>query len=136
MLQRTLGSCISCVGLFMFMMCPLFSQGILVDHTSVQDFDHIPEVWLQAAKQLTLHYAHASHGMEVVSGLKYLRDEIDADKYAVSYIVYYAERPDPSTALPEEESPPALRIADTGRTPDGYWSSADGLAETRGFAAR
>ncbi len=123
------------LGLAILVNSEAFSQGFVVDHTSVQAFDQIPEVWLQAAKQLTLHYAHASHGMEVVSGLKYLRDEIDADRYAVSYIVYYAERPDPSTALPEEESPPSLRIADTGRTPDGYWSSAEGLAETRGFAA-
>ena len=110
------------------------SQGLIIDHTAVQKFDDIPAEWLDAARQFTLHYAHTSHGMQIISGLKYIEEKIDQEKYKVAFVAHYARDPGPAAALPCEENPPALRIADTGRKPDGYWNSDAGLNETRSYA--
>lgn len=125
----------SSIGSVLLLATLLFSQGLIIDHTSVQKFEQIPDQWLNAAKKLTIHYAHTSHGMQIISGLKYISEKIDQEKYRISYITYYADHPDPTTALPAEQNPPALRIADTGRKPEGYWSTEEGLKETKSFAA-
>jgi hypothetical protein len=111
------------------------AQALKIDHTAVTRFTDIPEKWLNAAKQMTVHYAHTSHGMQIISGLRYIEENLNAEKYKVAYVTYYAEYPDPLSALPAKENPPALRIADTGRKPEGYWDSEAGFQETRSFAA-
>lgn len=121
--------------IMLLMFTSLSSQGLIIDHTAVQKFDQIPDEWLQAARRLTFHYAHTSHGMQIISGLKYIKEEIDSEKYKVSYITYYADHPDPTKALPAAETPPALRIADTGRKPEGYWNTDAGINETKSYAA-
>jgi len=113
----------------------LSGGALIVDHHAVQAFDQIPDEWLAKAKELTMHYAHTSHGMQILAGLKYLEEKVNPTKYNVSYITYYSQQPNPGTALPGQESPAALRIADTGRNPDGYWHSEAGRNETQSFAA-
>jgi hypothetical protein len=108
---------------------------LIVDHHAVQAFDRIPEEWLEKAKELTMHYAHTSHGMQVIAGLNYLEEQVNPEKYGVSTITYYTQYPDPFSALPRQETPPVHRIADTGRKPEGYWYSEAGRDETRSFAA-
>jgi hypothetical protein len=105
------------------------SSYLLIDHTAVQDFDQIPDYWLERAKELTMHYAHTSHGMQIVSGLKYLEENIDAIKYSVAYLTFQS-----NPALPPQENPPAHRICDTGWKPADYWATEVGRNETRRFA--
>jgi hypothetical protein len=114
---------------------PPVGEAIIVDHNAVQEFDRIPDEWLEKAKGLTMHYAHTSHGMQIIAGLKYLEEQVDPVKYSISYINYYQDQPDPASALPPQENPPAQRIADTGRKPEGYWESEVGRDETRSYAA-
>ena len=47
-----------------------FSQAIVADHNSVQEFDQIPENYLTAAKNLVkMYYGHTSHGSQISSGI-------------------------------------------------------------------
>ena len=46
-------------------------EAIVVDHTCT-DLDRIPAYWIQQARQLAIHYAHTSHGSQLMSGLEYL----------------------------------------------------------------
>lgn len=106
---------------------------IIADHNAVRDFDKIPPQWLAAAKRLTLHYAHTSHGGQLVSGI--LAMEAADAKYSV------AVRTSAVKGLPPAENSPALRIYDgDGRTPDSYvtpdkyWNGAAGMNATRAVA--
>ena len=105
------------------------SQAILIDHTCT-DISKIPDYWLTKAKELTLHYAHTSHGSQINSGILALEQE--NPKYSV------AIRTDASTpGLPSEQG--TLRIYDgnppeTYITPGDYWSTADGIARTQAVA--
>ncbi|MBI4775207.1 MAG: hypothetical protein HY788_13715 [Deltaproteobacteria bacterium] len=108
------------------------AHALTVDHTAVRQFSRIPDQWIEAAKALTFHYAHTSHGSQIIAGLHAL-GAINS-KYGV------AVREDGNTAaLPPLESPPALRIYDgnppeTYIEPDDYWESASGLNRTRAVA--
>ena len=103
---------------------------LLVDHRATMAFDDIPEYWLTKAKELTVHYAHTSHGSQIVSGLNYLEQYVDAEMYS------FARRTTGSSAgLPPIESPAALRMYDgnppeTYITPEDYWASASGIDRT------
>ena len=106
---------------------------LLVDHNAVQGFSAIPAEWLAKAKELTVHYAHTSHGSQIVSGLGYLEGYVDAASYAV------AVRESGSAGLPPAGAQPTLRIydgnpPDTYVTPELYWSTASGRSATRGVA--
>jgi hypothetical protein len=111
---------------------PSFDGGLVVDHNAVHDFDDIPVLWLDAAKQLTLHYAHTSHGSQIISGA--LAMESANTSYGV------AVRESGTEGLPPVEDPAVLRIYDgnppaTYITPDLYWDSVSGMNATRGVAA-
>lgn len=103
-------------------------DAIVVDHECT-DLGAIPDEWIERAKDLTLHYAHTSHGSQINSGFQKLA-EID-DKYAV------AVKRGGEAGLPN--SPGSLLVydgnnPDTYITPDLYWSSPAGLAKTRSVA--
>jgi hypothetical protein len=100
---------------------------IVVDHRNT-DITDIPDEWIEAAKKYVVHYAHTSHGSQVLSGLEWLESQ-DA-KYNVNI------QASGSVVLPGDTS--ALRIydgnnysGDTYITPDMYWESASGIAHTR-----
>jgi len=108
-----------------------FPQAIIIDHTCT-DLSRIPQYWLEQAKQLTLHYAHTSHGSQVTSGVLNLE----------SLDTYYsvAIRTSSSEGLPPAEDPPALRIYDgnppeTYIQPNDYWEGAGAWARTTSVAA-
>ena len=112
---------------------PPTSGALLVDHRAVADFDKIPDQWLAEAKKLTIHYAHTSHGSQIVSGLSYLANHVDAVKYA------FASRESGTAGLPPAEEPQALRMYDgnppeTYIEPDDYWASENGRQRTRAVA--
>lgn len=106
-------------------------QAIIIDHecTRIED---IPDYWLDQARNLAIHYAHTSHGSQIVSGLNYLAS-IDP-RYALT--VDYAGGTPPATApcTPDhlcmyDGNPPETYIQ-----PGDYWSTADGIARTQAVA--
>jgi hypothetical protein len=46
-------------------------QAIIADHRHT-DVSQIPDYWIEQAKLLVVHYAHTSHGGQVLSGLRWL----------------------------------------------------------------
>ncbi len=123
---------IICSILFIFVqMVPVaLADGIIIDHTCT-DLSQIPDVWLDQAKLLTLHYAHTSHGSQVTSGIANLESQ---------YPIYsIARRASTTEGLPPVEDPPALRIYDgnppeTYITPEDYWQGDSALNRTRAVA--
>jgi hypothetical protein len=106
-------------------------QTIIVDHTCT-DLSGIPDQWLGEAKKLTVHFAHTSHGSQIISGLQRLA-EIDP-RYSAAVRDW-----DPA-ALPDE--PGALRIYDGNNwdgdnyiMPEMYWSDEEGRSRTRAVAS-
>ncbi len=105
------------------------AESIIADHLAARQFKYIPDQWIEAAKELTIHYAHTSHGSQIISGLNLL-ENMDSE-YSFAY------RQSASTAsLPPEESPPALRMYDgnppeTYIMPDDYWDGESALNRTR-----
>lgn len=107
-------------------------SALVVDHRAAAAFSAIPSQWLDAAKALTVHYAHTSHGSQINTGLEQL-ERRDA-RYA------FARRESGTEGLPRAETPTALRMYDgqpgaTYITPDLYWDSDAALASTRAVAA-
>lgn len=104
---------------------------IVVDHTCT-DLSQIPDYWLEEAKKLAIHYAHTSHGSQLVSGLEALSWQ--DPKYG--YSVFYAGGAPPDELFCE---PGALCVYDgnppeTYIEPDDYWSTEGGRARTRAVA--
>jgi len=110
---------------------PIIQRGtpaIIIDHRHT-DASKIPDEWLTKAKNLTMHYAHTSHGGQIISGLYWLEEQ--EPKYNA------AVRESVSEGLPAD--PTALRIYDgnppeTYITPELYWASDDGINSTRAVA--
>jgi hypothetical protein len=109
---------------------------IIADHNVVKDFDKIPQQWLDAAKQLTIQYAHRSDGNNVLEGSYYLNN-LDPSKYKLLEL----DAPmGSSPALPAQQNPPGLRLMDGNPPTDQYsypslyWASQTGIDATNGAA--
>jgi uncharacterized repeat protein (TIGR01451 family) len=106
-------------------------QPIIIDHTCT-DLSQIPDYWLEQAKELTLHYAHTSHGSQINAGIEHI--EQNNPKYAI------AIRKNDTVELPSQDN--ALRIYDgnnlgsddTYITPNEYWSTSHGIDRTQSVA--
>ena len=103
---------------------------LLADHRHT-DIRQIPDEWIERAKVLVVHYAHTSHGGQVLEGLRWLEQRDPKYNAAI--------RASGLVALPDDSS--ALRFYDgnnypgnTYITPEMYWQSADGLSHTRSVA--
>ena len=59
----------------------------------------IPDYWLTEAKKLMVHYAHTSHGSQVLTGLEWLEDQ--NSKYNVDILPWFS-------GLPSRHHRPAL----------------------------
>jgi len=68
--------------LLAFSFCVASAQ-IVVDHTSVNEFDQIPDEYIESARNLAIHYGHTSHGSQIIAGLYWIEDNIDPIKYKV-----------------------------------------------------
>ncbi len=104
--------------------------GLIVDHTCT-DLRMVPPYWVDEAKLLTVHYAHTSHGSQIVSGALNLEENVPFYSLAV--------RTSGTEGLPPMEDPPALRMYDgnppeTYITPEDYWATTDGMNRTRAVA--
>jgi hypothetical protein len=100
---------------------------ILIDHTCT-DLSRIPDQWLTEAKKLAVHYAHTSHGGQIISGLSAL--EGVNSKYAYDSFSAGSSAPtsldcDSGELCIYDGNPPETYI-----TPDDYWSSSDGRTRT------
>ena len=60
-------------------------SSIIVDHTTT-DVHLIPDQWLDLARNNVIHFAHTSHGSQILSGLQWLAN-IDP-KYALTIAAY------------------------------------------------
>ena len=103
------------------------SQAIVVNHLST-DVHDIPDYWITQARKFVVHYAHTSHGSQILSGLQWL--EARDLKYNVSIVASgtVAFPPD-TTALGFYDG--NNYSGDTYITPEMYWETADGIAHTR-----
>lgn len=105
-------------------------EAIIVDHRHT-DISKIPPEWIGEVKNFLVHYAHTSHGSQVLTGLDWL-EERDA-----TYNVDIEE----SNVVVKPGDTSALRIYDgnnyaetTYITPDMYWETTDGMNHTRQVA--
>jgi hypothetical protein len=99
------------------------AQGIIIDHTCT-DVSKIPDVWITKVKEtIKLHYAHTSHGLQLLSGLERLSNP--AQPVYDSRLVYTHQ----FRSLP---SGPGLGIM-SGQlkeyypTPEQYWRTGGDL---------
>ena len=104
---------------------------LVIDH-SCTDIQQIPDQWLDQARDLAFHYAHTSHGSQIVSGLQYLASQ--DHRYALS-LDYAGSTPPGSTPCTPDHlcvydgNPPERYI-----TPQDYWSTQDGIDRTEAVA--
>lgn len=108
------------------------ADAILINHTAVDDFENIPDRWLEAAKNLTIHYAHTSHGRQIPEGAGYVETNINSTYNLI-------RRVSSTEGLPAQGDPPGLRMYDgnppeTYIAPDDYWDGASGMDRTRAVA--
>ena len=93
---------------------------IVVDHRHT-DVSQIPDYWIGQVRQFVVHYAHTSHGSQILTGLEWLEgrnSKYNVDIHENGTVV----QPDDTTAL---------RIYDgnnydgnTYITPDMYWETS------------
>jgi hypothetical protein len=58
------------IGAFLLIIItPVTAAPIIINHTCT-DATKIPDVWLTKAKELTMHYAHTSHGNQLLQGAR------------------------------------------------------------------
>jgi hypothetical protein len=102
----------------------LRSQPIVANHETT-DLSKISETWIMKAQSLIkIHYAHTSHGGQLVTGLKRLADP-ELKAYDPRLKVHIKSR-----ALPDGEGLCLMdgQITETYITPELYWKSGgDGL---------
>jgi hypothetical protein len=105
-------------------------QAIVIDHTTI-DISLIPPEWITAARAFVIHYAHTSHGSQVLTGLAWLEGQDPA--YAVQITA--------NGSVVNPATPGSLSFYDgnnypgnTYITPDMYWEYADGVTHTRSVA--
>ena len=65
------------------------SKALIIDHDHT-GIEQIPDQWLEQARDLAFHYAHTSHGSQIMSGLQYLASQ--DPRYAIS-VDYAGRRP-------------------------------------------
>jgi PGF-pre-PGF domain-containing protein len=101
---------------------------IIIDHTCT-DLDQIPSYWINQARTLAIHYAHTSHGSQLLAYLAIL--ESANSLYDHTIIEAGANPPtllddcDANTACIYDGNPSETYI----QTED-YWESQDGIART------
>jgi hypothetical protein len=96
------------------------------------DISKIPTRWIDAARALTVAFAHTSHGSQILTGLQWLETQ-DA-RYNIA-----VRTTNEGTGLPSDVS--ALRLYDGNNvpnndyiTPELYWSTTTGMNYTRSVA--
>jgi hypothetical protein len=100
------------------------AAALVIDHTTA-DLAQVPAPWLEEAKKLAFHFAHTSHGSQIVTGLEWWetqRADLDVE---VSYDNVAAARAGALTLYDGNNYD-----GDNYITPEMYWSTPDGIAHT------
>ena len=101
---------------------------LIIDHATA-DINQIPPEWLAAARNLSVHYAHTSHGSQVLSGL----DWWEARRPELAVDVRYAVIPaGPAGSLNIYDG--NAYGGDNYITPEMYWATSDGITHTQQVA--
>ncbi len=105
---------------------PTPAAGEFIVNHNTTDISAIPDEWITAARAYVIHFAHTSHGSQILTGLQWL--EAYDSKYAIN-ITYSTQ------AAPSNQS--ALAFYDGNSyggnnyiTPEMYWETADGQNHT------
>jgi len=105
------------------------AAALVIDHTTT-DLSQIPPEWLNAAKNLAFHFAHTSHGSQIVAGLEWWeaqRTELDVE---VRYDNVAARGRAAALAIYDGNN----YDGDNYITPEMYWSEEDGRNHTNQVA--
>ena len=100
-------------------------QGRIIDHDCL-DINKIPSYWIEQVKQnINLHYAHTSHGGQLVYGA-YIVESENAD---FSITIEECSLPSGSYSLDVLDGMPAVAgyYCETYVSPWYYWDSAEGV---------
>ena len=90
------------------------SNALIIDHTCT-DISKIPDYWLNKAKELTIYYAHTSHGSQIISGAEFLAQQ--DPRFAFAVVRTNAENPE----LPASDG--AICMNSTFGNSDSFWKS-------------
>jgi hypothetical protein len=103
------------------------NQSIVVNHNHT-DIQQIPDFWIAAARPYVVHFAHTSHGSQILSGLNWL-EQIDQKYNSAIAVSELVSTPTDTTALRfyDGNNYPST----TYITPELYWETPDGLNHTR-----
>lgn len=108
---------------------------VIIDHTCT-DVNRIPEYWINRARVLAIHYAHTSHGWQL---LEYLDTLETTNPLYAQAILWAGDAPPASLDECETEAdslciyrgnPPEEYIE-----PDDYWASEDGILRTEAVSS-
>lgn len=129
--RAPLGPVALVIGLILLAVPTQAQQTLIIDHENV-GIEQIPDQWLDQARNLAFHYAHTSHGSQIVSGLQYLASQ--DSRYALSVDHAGGSPPSSSPCTPDylcvyDGNPPETYI-----TPQDYWSTPDGISRTEAVA--
>jgi uncharacterized repeat protein (TIGR01451 family) len=105
---------------------------IIIDHTCT-DLSKIPAYWIEQAKDLSIHYAHTSHGGQIPTGLTKLESVNATYDYARVYAGGSPPSSDPCAAgelCMYDGNPPETYI-----TPEDYWETTGGVNRTQAVAS-
>ncbi len=110
------------------------TSALIIDHTCT-DINKIPDNWLNEVKdKLTVHYAHTSHGGQIVSGLEQLSSGtglqntlMNSGKYTFSHS--FCQVPTWSGLHMMDGQP--MSYCETYITPELYWQGQDAMNITR-----
>ncbi|MBD3276886.1 MAG: hypothetical protein GF388_01180, partial [Candidatus Aegiribacteria sp.] len=94
----------------------------LIDHLCT-DLSSIPPDWIDTVKNMSMHYAHTSHGSQLTTGL----DLIESDDATYDVEIGSSYLPDVTGALCIFDG----QVGDTYITPDMFWETASGMDMTR-----
>jgi hypothetical protein len=126
-----IGPVVLVIVLLLFAVPTHAQQALIIDHDHV-GIEQIPDQWLAQARALAIHYAHTSHGSQIMSGLQYLASQ--DSRYSLSVDSAGGAPPTTSPCVPDhlciyDGNPPETYIE-----PDDYWASPGGIARTQAVA--
>lgn len=114
----------------LFVLLPVSSEGaqaVIIDHTCT-DISKIPDSWLNQVKSaLKIHYAHTSHGEQLMEGCSRLM----ASNTKYNYYPDNCHVPVTSEYMSLMDGQYYDGYCDTYVTPDLYWEGTPGLNITR-----
>jgi hypothetical protein len=102
----------------------VFTQGMLLDHNCTE-VTGIPENWIDSVqKNIYFHYAHTSHGEQLISGMDHLLADYPYLVYEVTYGGVW-ENPDVFSLFDGQQD------GQTYITPDLFWETTEGIQLTQ-----